>query len=740
MKWFKERMKFMATTPFCHSLLLQLCLGAAFIGSSLLGLEATGGNPILTRKPAYLNATTTFLQPTPEWQPQTSGTSEVLLGVAFTDPTHGYAVGTNGTIRTTSNGGNTWSPQASGTSRFLRDVYFSDATHGTIVGESGLILRTTNGTTWTPQTSGTTQHLVHVHFLNNSVGMASGQGGVILKTTDGGDNWSTQTSGTGVEIPGVFLIDDNTAVAVGFGGTILRTTNGGSSWTNISVPGFSSDLRSVHFFGSIGVAVSIGGGILRSTNAGQSWTPVSSGTANSLFAVQFRDANTVYAVGTATIRVSHDAGSTWSASTSTGFGSDLYSLVFNGTKGWAVGQFGLILNTENPTTVQLSAGSYSANENSGSLSVTIQRSNDTSGVVSINYATTDSAGSNNCNVLNSGAANSRCDYEATAGTVTFAVGETSKTILIPLIDDVYAEGGESLTITLSNPGGASLGSPAVATVNITDNDSVNGTNPIDIASFFVRLHYLDFFSREPDSGGLAFWTDQITSCGSDPICREVRRINVSAAFYLSIEFQETGFLVERMYKVAYGNGTGTSTLDGTHQLSVPIVRLNEFLPDTQEIGRGVVVGQTGWEAVLESNKRAFAGSFVQRTRFRTAFPSNLTPAAFVDALNINSGNALSTAERNQLVSDLTSGAKTRADVLRAVADDSDLRSSETNSAFVLMEYFGYLRRNPNDAPDADHTGYDFWLRKLNTFNGNFVNAEMVKAFIASSEYKERVGP
>jgi photosystem II stability/assembly factor-like uncharacterized protein len=125
------------------------------------------------------------VQTNPEWISQTSGTSAVLLGVAF----KGYAVGTNGVIRVTTNGGSSWAAQTSGTLRFLRDVYFSDATHGTIVGESGLILRTTDGTTWTLQTSGTLQHLVHVNFVNNNVGIACGQGGVILKTVDGGVNW-----------------------------------------------------------------------------------------------------------------------------------------------------------------------------------------------------------------------------------------------------------------------------------------------------------------------------------------------------------------------------------------------------------------------------------------------------------------------------------------------------------------------------------------------------------------------
>jgi hypothetical protein len=215
---------------------------------------------------------------------------------------------------------------------------------------------------------------------------------------------------------------------------------------------------------------------------------------------------------------------------------------------------------------------------------------------------------------------------------------------------------------------------------------------------------------------------------------------VSAAFYISIEFQQTGYLVERVYKAAYGNAIGTSTFGGIHQLPVPVVRLNEFLPDTQQIGQGVVVGQAGWETVLENNKQAFTAEFVQRSRFTTAFPPSLTAAQFVDTLNANAGNPLSPAEKDQLVNDLATNAKTRAQVLRAVAEDSDLNNAEFNRAFVLMQYFGYLRRNPNDPQDTDYSGFDFWLTKLNQFNGNFVDADMVKAFISSSEYRQRFGP
>src|SRR5262245_2578251 len=78
--------------------------------------------------------------------------------------------------------------------------------------------------------------------------------------------------------------------------------------------------------------------------------------------------------------------------------------------------------------------------------------------------------------------------------------------------------------------------------------------------------------------------------------------------------------------------------------------------------------------------------------------------------------------------------------LRRVAEHPDLIQQEFNRAFVLMEYFGYLRRNPNDAPDGNFDGYNFWLNKLNQFNGNYLEAEMVKAFLSSIEYRRRFGP
>jgi Tol biopolymer transport system component len=390
-----------------------------------------------------------------------------------------------------------------------------------------------------------------------------------------------------------------------------------------------------------------------------------------------------------------------------------------------------------PSQIQLSAPSYSASEGSGSVAITVTRTGNTTGMASLSYTTSDSAGASNCNVMGS-VASSRCDYETTLGTLNFAPGETSKTITVFLVDDSYPENNEAFNVTLSAAvgSGAALGSPATATVTITDSDSSTSANPIDIPSFFVREHYLDFLNREPDSAGLAFWTNQITSCGSDAQCIEIKRINVSAAFFLSIESQETGYLVYRMYKVAY-NPPG---------FPVP-VRYDEFMSDTQQVSSGVVIGQPGAEQKLENNKQTLAAEFVLRLRFTLAHPLSNTPGQFVDALYANAVVTPSLTERAAAVNEFgglptTADTLARARVLRRIAEHSTLKQQELNKAFVLMEYFGYLRRNPFDPPEAtaDFQGYNFWLNKLNQFNGNFVNAEMVKAFLVSGECRHRFGP
>lgn len=393
---------------------------------------------------------------------------------------------------------------------------------------------------------------------------------------------------------------------------------------------------------------------------------------------------------------------------------------------------GTILN-DDVTSAQFSTDALTVNEADGSVSVTVLHVGDISQPFTAFYSTFD------------GSASQKSDYGAAFGTLQFSAGEASKTITIFITDDSLAEGSEMFFVSLSGPNGARVGAPSSVAITINASDPGGGPNPLDGASFFVRQHYRDFLNRDPDQSGLDFWTGQITACGSDAACLEVRRINVSAAFFLSIEFQETGYLVERIYKASFGDANGTSTLGGTHQLGVPIVRFNEFILDTQRIGRGVVVLQPGWEQALESNKQAYSQEFVQSPRFISVFPVTLTPTQFVDKLNQNAGNVLSPDERTTAINLFLGAADSnnstgRAQALRQVAEDADLFRAETNRAFVLTQYFGYLRRNPNDPQDLDYTGYEFWLNKLNQFNGNFVNAEMVKAFTTSGEYRQRFGP
>jgi hypothetical protein len=276
-------------------------------------------------------------------------------------------------------------------------------------------------------------------------------------------------------------------------------------------------------------------------------------------------------------------------------------------------------------------------------------------------------------------------------------------------------------------------SPAFKFTVFGDTSSIT-TNAIDDTNTFVVQNYRDFLNREPDSSGLAFWSGQISQCGTNASCVEAARVNTSGAFFLSIEFQDSGYLVYRFYKSAFGN---------LPNAPVP-VRLSDFLPDAQQIGLGVIVNQTGWQTVLENNKQAYANAFVQRSQFTNAFPAAISPGTFVDQLFTNAGVTPSSTDRSAAIAEFgtattTADTAARARALRRVAENSILAQQEFNRAFVLMQYFGYLRRNPNDAPDENFDGYNFWLNKLNSFNGNYLNAEMVKAFLLSNEYRHRFG-
>lgn len=572
-----------------------------------------------------------------------------------------------------------------------------------------------------------------------------------------------------------------------------------------------------------------------------------------------------------------------------GNGGDVNTLYFTaGIGNEEHGLFGAL----NPTTVtatsliQFATSQFAVDEAGGHVDFTVVRTGNTSGTATVNFNTFDESAA--------GHASQKSDYEIALGTLTFAPGETSRTFRVLIVNDNFVEPDEVIEVMLSNPTGTGVGlaSPNVAEIEILDNDvAAPLTNPIDTSSFFVRQHYLDFLNREADPAGLTFWTNEIESCGGDAACREVRRINVSGAFFLSLEFQRTGLLAYLTHRAAFGAnalGSPAPVLFGT------------FMRDTQALQKDFVFGAPGADAQLEANKVAYFNEFVTRPEFRAKFPSTQTNEQFVDALlasaglspsqvrlfvvnltnnqevppavptssgggarpasfgtarfqfnqaqtamsftatinnidvtgaqtpaeandnlvaahihagpavgpgvnggvvwgffgtpfndnnpndavvqpftsgvggnfsgkwdapegngttlaaqlsNLREGRAYinfhttqfaggeirgnfpaANAFRDSLIAGLNGATLTRAQVLRAVAEAEELRTREFNAAFVTMEYFGYLRRDP------DTSGFNFWLNKLNAFNGNFQNAEMVKAFISAAEYRQRFGP
>lgn len=245
-------------------------------------------------------------------------------------------------------------------------------------------------------------------------------------------------------------------------------------------------------------------------------------------------------------------------------------------------------------------------------------------------------------------------------------------------------------------------------------------NDIDDDRFFVEQHYRDFFDREGDDNGLDFWQHQITNCGDDSGCKDRARINTSGAFFLSIEFQDTGFLLYRFNKASFGT----------------MPRRNDFLIEMQAIAQGVVVGAPGWQQKLEDNKRQAAERWTSRQDFRDRF-EHMSNGQFVDDLFAHAGIKPTQLEREDLIRGLDSATETRGSVLRKVSEKSEFSKKEQNPAFVLMQYFGYLHRNPDEGADHDLSGFNFWLKKLDDNGGDFRSAEMVKAFLNAGEYRQR---
>jgi subtilisin family serine protease len=381
--------------------------------------------------------------------------------------------------------------------------------------------------------------------------------------------------------------------------------------------------------------------------------------------------------------------------------------------------------TFTPAIFQFSAANYNVSEAVSNVTVTVTRSGNTSVPASVSYSTADTddftVGCSDT-VNNQHSAYARCDFATSVDTLTFGAGETSKTFTVPIINDSLAEGDETFSVVLSSPVGATLGTPATATVTINDNETVTGPNPIFTTPFFVRQHYLDFLSREPEVGEP--WTAVLNNCSdvnNNPACD---RVTVSGAFFGSPEFQLKGYFVYRFYKLAFNR--------------LPLY--TEIVVDMR-----AVTGQT--PAEVFQKKGNFTNAFVQRSEFTQIYDGlsnaayvsmlmgryNLTQITTPDPANPDGANKV-TLSNMDLTNRLNGvgGTLTRAQVLRAIADSDQVFTLEFNQAFVAMQYYGYLRRTP------EPTGYNAWLTFLNA-NPND-SRTMVNGFMNSAEYRLRFGP
>jgi hypothetical protein len=365
--------------------------------------------------------------------------------------------------------------------------------------------------------------------------------------------------------------------------------------------------------------------------------------------------------------------------------------------------------TTQPSFIQFSAPSYLVGEGDGSAPITVTRTGDTSTAVSVSYFTADAS-----------VATQKSDYTMATGTLTFAPGETSKTFRVLITDNAYVQGIHTLFLQLGHPTGtgAVAGSPTFVTLSILDNDSQTPTtNPLDDASFFVRQHYSDFLNRVPDQGGLNYWKEQIAGNSSntpppcapgDSACLNSRRVGVSAAYFVENEFQQSGYFIYRIHRAALG-----LIPDYTHFM----VERSSLTPGSQ----------------LLPSTFAYTNDFVERGIFKQFYPDTMAPAEFVNKLFDTAGLAPYAAERALKIQEMVVNGKSRAEVLRELIEIPAFREKEYNAAFVLMQYYGYLRRSP------DSDGYRFWLDVLDSRVTNNYRA-MVCAFITSAEYQQRFSP
>jgi hypothetical protein len=237
-----------------------------------------------------------------------------------------------------------------------------------------------------------------------------------------------------------------------------------------------------------------------------------------------------------------------------------------------------------------------------------------------------------------------------------------------------------------------------------------GTNTritIDDSDFFVQQQYIDFLSRFPEADGFNSWMSVLGSCNGDRNCLDGvdgKRVLVSKSFFESREFRIKGYYVYRFYKASLGR-----------------------LPTYPEIVAGMrsVTGAT--EAEVVAKRDAFAAAWLSRGDFGTAYPASLTAAQYVEKLLQTAG--ITVANKDQLIASLGNGTETRASVLRKIVESAELEAKEFDPAYVAMQYYGYLRREP------EAEGYNAWLTYLRANPGDYKT--MVWGFVYSPEYRNR---
>jgi photosystem II stability/assembly factor-like uncharacterized protein len=283
--------------------------------------------------------------PRGSWKMQTSGTNANLESVAFPTPQSGWAVGDDGAILHTEDGGGSWKTQTSGTNARLLSVAFATPQSGWAVGSDGIIVHTQDGgDSWEAQFSGTRLWLLSVTFASPRSGWVVGDQGTILHTADGGNTWQEQNSGSNAQLRSVAFATPQSGWAVGYGGTILHTEDGGSTWRKQN-SGTREGLSSVVF------ATPRSGWVvccdfLHTEDGGQSWIRQSAGQTNVYVqSVAFATAQSGWAVAYGGIILhTEDGGVTWHRQTSS-TGAALTSIVFaTPQSGWAVGHEGTILH------------------------------------------------------------------------------------------------------------------------------------------------------------------------------------------------------------------------------------------------------------------------------------------------------------------------------------------------------------------------------------------------------------